>query len=62
LGEGVLTLLPKVPLLQGYVAADTGPGVLLGIAATALATAVAGAAYPARFASRIHPAEALRYE
>jgi putative ABC transport system permease protein len=36
--------------------------VLLGITATAVVTAVAGAIYPARFAGRIQPAEALRYE
>jgi len=33
-----------------------------GIVITALVTAVCGAIYPARFASRIQPAEALRYE
>ena len=33
-----------------------------GIVVTAFVTAAAGAIYPARFASRIEPAEALRYE
>jgi len=33
-----------------------------GIIATSLVTAVGGAIYPARFASKIQPAEALRYE
>ena len=37
-------------------------GTLAGIVATAFVTAVAGAIYPAHFASRIEPAEALRYE
>jgi len=35
---------------------------LAGIVATAIVTAVAGSLWPARFASKIQPAEALRYE
>jgi len=50
------------PQFQGYVQANITAPVLLGIMGTALVTAVAGAIYPARYASRIQPAEALRYE
>jgi putative ABC transport system permease protein len=62
LGATVLAILPHVPQFQGYVQADVRPAVLAGIVVTALVTAVGGAIYPARFASRIQPAEALRYE
>lgn len=62
IGGAVLALLPHVPQLQGYVHAEIQPGVVLGIVAMALVTAGLGAIYPARFASRIQPVEALRYE
>jgi len=62
LGYGALFALEQTPLLQGYVQAIVKPGMLVGIVATALFTAVAGAIYPAQFAARIQPAEALRYE
>jgi len=35
---------------------------MLGIVATAFVTAFIGGLYPAYFASKIQPAEALRYE
>ncbi len=62
LGAAVLAVLPQVPQFQGYVQAEVRPAVMAGIVLTALVTAVCGAIYPARFAARIQPAEALRYE
>lgn len=62
LGYGGLYVLEHLPQFHGYIQAVVKPGLLAGIAATALVTAVLGAIWPARFASRIQPAEALRYE
>ena len=62
LGAAVLAGLPHLPQFQGYVQATVGPAVVAGIVVTAFVTAVCGATYPARFASRVQPAEALRYE
>ena len=62
LGYGALFALGHAPQFQGYVQAVVRPAMLGGIMVTALVTAVAGAIYPARFAARIQPAEALRYE
>ena len=62
LGFALLAVLEQVPQFNGYVRATTQPLVLAGIVATAFVTAVLGAIYPARFAMRIQPAEALRYE
>ena len=63
-GVGFATLagLAHVPQLQGYIQALVKPEVVLGIVATAFITALIGALYPAYFASKIQPAEALRYE
>jgi putative ABC transport system permease protein len=62
LGFALLGVIERLPQFNGYVQAAVQPLVLVGIVLTALATAVLGAIYPARFASRIQPAEALRYE
>ncbi|MCU0792796.1 MAG: ABC transporter permease [Opitutaceae bacterium] len=62
LGAAVLALLARLPDLQGYLSARLTPGVLVGIVATAFLTALGGALYPAWYAARIQPAEALRYE
>lgn len=62
LGFGILAAIQAMPQLHGYVQAVVRPLVLFGIVATALCTALAGALYPAIYATRIEPAEALRYE
>ena len=62
LGYGALFGFEHTPQFQGYVQAVVKPGMLAGIVCTALLTAVAGAIYPAQYAARIQPAEALRYE
>lgn len=61
-GFGLLIVLKHVPQLQGYIQASVSPLMLAGICITALLTSLAGSIYPAWFASRIQPAEALRYE
>ena len=62
LGYAALFALGHAPQFQGYVQAVIKPGMVWGIIATSLMTAIVGAVYPARFASKIQPAEALRYE
>lgn len=62
LGYGALFAFEHTPQFQGYVQAIVKPGMIAGIVVTALFTAVAGAIYPAQYAARIQPAEALRYE
>ncbi len=62
LGYGALFALEHMPQFNGYIQAVVKPGMLAGIVATAIITAVAGSLWPARFASKIQPAEALRYE
>jgi len=61
-GFGLLLVLQHLPQLQGYIQASVSPYMIVGIFATALFTSLAGSIYPAWFASRIQPAEALRYE
>ncbi|CAM3039344.1 ABC transporter permease [Rariglobus hedericola] len=62
IGLLMLAVVAHMPQFNGYVQARVEPLVVVGIVVTALITAIAGAIYPARFASRIQPAEALRYE
>ena len=62
IGGTLLLVLQRVPQFQGYVQASLQPLVLVGIVVTAFVTAAGGAIYPARFATKIEPAEALRYE
>jgi len=58
----LLLVLQHIPQLQGYIQASVSPFMLIGIFATALLTSLSGSIYPAWYASRIQPAEALRYE
>jgi len=62
LSGAMLWVLARVPQLQGYLAAQLSVTLWIGVFATAIGTALLGALYPARFASRIQPVEALRYE
>ncbi len=62
IGFSVLAVMEHTPQFQGYVQASITGSVLVGIVITALFTAVAGAIYPAIYASKVQPAEALRYE
>ena len=62
LGYAALFALGHAPQFQGYVQAVVKPAMVGGIVATSFVTAVAGAIFPARFAAKIQPAEALRYE
>lgn len=61
-GFGLLLTLEHVPQLQGYIQASISPLMLLGVCVTAFVTSVGGSIYPAWYASKIQPAEALRYE
>ena len=57
-----LRLLKMVPQLQGYIEPSIGWQEIAGAAAFALGTALAGALYPAWYAARLKPAQALRFE
>ena len=62
LGALGLAAMNRAPQFQGYVQAVIRPDILLAIVVVAFATAVAGALYPAYFAAKIQPADALRFE
>ena len=57
-----LRLLRSVPQLQGYIEPNIGWTELSGAALLAVATALVGAMYPAWYAARLNPAQALRFE
>ncbi len=57
-----LFALKLVPALHGYVDTTIHPLVLLIVMVLALMTGAAGALYPAVYAMRVHPVEALRFE
>ena len=57
-----LQAMNAAPQFQGYVQAVIRPDILAAIVAIAFATAFGGALYPAWYASKIQPADALRFE
>jgi putative ABC transport system permease protein len=59
---GGLRLLKAVPDLQGYIEPNIGWQEVAGAMGLAALTALAGAMYPAWYASRLKPAQALRFE
>ena len=62
LSSGGLWLLARVPQLQGYVEPRIGCWEVAAAMGLAAFTALAGALYPAWYAARLKPAEALRFE
>jgi len=62
LGAIALYALKEVPALHGYVDVTIRPLLMLIVVVLALLTGVAGALYPAAYAMRIKPVEALRFE
>jgi putative ABC transport system permease protein len=62
LSSGGLWLLAKVPMLQGYVEPRIGWQEVAGAMGLAAFTALVGALYPAWYAAKLKPAEALRFE
>lgn len=61
-GIGALEAMNASPQFQGYVQAVIRPDILAAIVAIAFATALGGSLYPAWYASKIQPADALRFE
>ena len=61
-GAAVIVMLKFVPMLHGYVDAHVQPGVAFAVITLACLTGVVGALYPAFYALRIRPVEALRFE
>ena len=62
LGAFALFALKEVPALHGYVDVTIHPLLMLVVVSLAVLTGIAGALYPAAFAMRIKPVEALRFE
>jgi putative ABC transport system permease protein len=62
LGAIALFALKAVPALHGYVDVTIHPQLMLIVVLLALLTGIAGALYPAAYAMRIKPVEALRFE
>lgn len=61
-GSGVILALKSLPMLHGYVDASLEPAVIVAVVALACLTGMAGALYPAFYAMRVRPVEALRFE
>jgi putative ABC transport system permease protein len=62
MSAGGLRLLRTVPDLQGYIEPHVGWQEIAGAMALAAVTALLGAMYPAWYAARLKPAQALRFE
>jgi putative ABC transport system permease protein len=61
-GGALVVALKFVPMLHGYVDPHLRGGVVLAVGALACLTGLVGALYPAFYALRIRPVEALRFE
>jgi putative ABC transport system permease protein len=57
-----LYALREVPQLQGYIDPQIGSTELIGALGLAIFTGLGGALYPAWYAAKLKPAEALRFE
>jgi putative ABC transport system permease protein len=62
LSAGGLRLLKEIPELQGYIEPNIGWQEVAGAMTLAALTALVGAMYPAWYAARLKPAQALRFE
>lgn len=66
IGTGIsfasLHLLKALPALQGYIDTELSPLLILAVIAMSFFTGIAGALYPALYAMKIKPADALRFE
>lgn len=61
-GGSLLLALKNISAFDGYIDATLQPLILLAVVVLALLTGIAGALYPAVYAMRIRPVEALRFE
>lgn len=61
-GIGAVCALKAIPALHGYVDSRLQPMVMLAVVLLACATGIAGALYPAFYATRVRAVEALRFE
>jgi putative ABC transport system permease protein len=57
-----LSLLRAIPQLQGYIEPNVGWVEVVGATGLSALTALIGAMYPAWYAARLNPAQALRFE
>jgi len=62
IGYFALRIMQDLPQLNGYIKPVLDPWMLIGVGMVAFVTSVGGSCYPAWRATRIQPAEALRYE
>ncbi len=62
LGVAAILFLKLIPALHGYINAQIQPIVIVCVVALACLTGIAGALYPALYATRIRAVEALRFE